>query len=145
MRKASLVCLLFVMGLMVVPAMVEAQAVVIKDDSCTFFGTDGSLFEAQGGVEDLNSIKVITPSQNCNKNVSCHTVIEPPGQAYVFDYDSRNYGTGFTCDVEFIYTDQNGIEQRDLLSTENWHQTITPKGNVSLTCHFKCEAGGPPV
>jgi hypothetical protein len=148
MKKASFAWLLVVAGLVIVPISVQSQevksAVVIKNDSCTFFDIDGeTLITVPGGTEDLDSIKVVTPSQNCNKNVSCHTTIAAPEQAYVFDYDSRNHGTGFLCEVWFKYTDANGIKQEYSATTQNWHETITPKGNISLTCHFKCEAGVP--
>lgn len=140
MKKESwLVVLLAVIGLAILPGIAAAQAVVIQDTSCIFLNMDGkTTFPVLGGAEDLNSIKVVTPSANCNRNVSCHTDINNlVGQAYVFDFDSPRNGTGYRCEVEFIYTDRNGVDFSYTLSTENWHEAITPKGKVSLTCHFK--------
>ena len=75
MKKIWLVVLLAVFVLGMVPVMVAAQAVVIKDDRCTFFDLNGDPLEVFEGSEDLNSVKVITQSANCNRNVSCHTEI----------------------------------------------------------------------
>ncbi len=146
-KRCWLVVLSGLMVLGLIPGLAGAQAVVIKDTSCTFFDFDGrQTFEVPGGVEDLNSIKVITPSQNCNKNVSCHTEFENlDGMAYIFDYDSPHHGTFVSCWVEFYYKDAEGHDIPYTLATENWHQTITPKGKVSLTCHFNdCELPSTP-
>ncbi len=131
---------------MVVPITGNAQildgngAVVIKDTSCTVFGTvltNGTLtlelFDVYG------SVKVITPSKNYNMNVSCHGDLpdgmDSPANAVVLGFDN----TGLNCCVNF-----DGA----WFSTAEWHETITPSGNVSLTCHFKGDeqpngCGGP--
>jgi hypothetical protein len=88
--------------------------------------------------EVFDTIKVITPSRNLNRNVSCHGELPidtiPPEKAVVWDFEN----TGLKCCVNFsldpIYA--------DWVSTSEWHETITPSGNVSLTCHFK---GGEPL
>ncbi len=127
---------LFVIGvLMVLPITGNAQipdghgAVVIKDSSCTVLGTafvDGNLTLEFFDV--YNSVKVVTPSRNYNKNVSCHGDLpdgmDSPPQAVVLGFDN----TGLSCCVNF-----DGA----WFSTTEWHETITPSGNVSLTCHFK--------
>ena len=137
MKKVYRWSLLALGVLMVIPIMVNAQgngAVVIWDDGCTVL--DPTLAEFQ--VYD--TIKVITPSINNTKNVSCHgdlpSGIVPPAKAVVLDYDN----TAKECCVSF-----NNV----WYSTTQWHETITPSGNVSLTCHFKgdepagtCGGGG---
>ena len=70
MKKSSwLIVLLVVLVLVVIPGMAGAQnrAVVIKDDRCTFFDPNGDPLEVFEGSEDLNSVKVITQSANCNR------------------------------------------------------------------------------
>jgi len=131
MRKASLLSILIVAGLMMVPALVEAQAVVIKDTSCTVLDVDKA-----GTFEVWNTTKVTTPSQNCNRNVSCHGDLSdvdgfsaPDKGAVVFNYEN----TGWECSVDF-----DGAQA----TTTSWHQVITPNGNVSLTCHFIDCPGG---
>ena len=134
MRKLSLLSPLVLVCMMMVPALVEAQAVVIKDTSCTVLNVD------QGDTSEVwNTTKVTTPSQNCNRNVSCHgnlsdqPLFVAPNKAVVFNYEN----TGLECSVYF-----NG----ELASTTSWHQVITPSGNFSLTCHFKdCDGGTGPV
>ena len=133
MRKLSLLSLPVLVCLMMVPALVEAQAVVIKDTSCTVLGVD-----KVGTFEVVNTTKVTTPSQNCNRNVSCHGDLSDqpsfvaPDKAVVFNHQN----TDWVCLVNF-----DGVE----VSTTSWHQVITPNGNVSLTCHFKDCVEGPPV
>ena len=132
MKKSWLGCLLAVVALGMVPGMAGAQngAVVIKDTSCTVLDLDKiTTFEV------MDTVKVITPSRNLNKNVSCHgdltdgSLSVPPDKAVTFDYEN----TGFKCCVNFSLDTNNP----NWVSTENWHQVITPSGNVSLTCHFK--------
>ena len=122
MKKLYLVSLLVVGGLMVIPIVAHAQAVVIKDTSCTVLDTDLQPFDV------FDTVKVITPSKNNNKNVSCHgdlpDQMDSPAKAVVLDFDNTN----LKCCVNF---DGNWF------STTQWHETITPSGNVSLTCHFK--------
>jgi len=134
MKKLHRLSLLAVGVLMVIPVMANAQslgAVVIRDTSCTVLGPD--LEE----LVDFPALKVITPSRNCNVNVSCHGDLPdgmiPPNNARVWDYDS----TGWVCEVTF---------DGDMYYTTQWHETITPTGNVSLTCHFMrdCEPPEPP-
>jgi hypothetical protein len=135
MKKASwLIILLTVVGLGMVPIMASAQnrALVIKDTECTVLDLDSiTTFEV------YNTVKVSTPSRNCNRNVSCHGDLSdrpvefppeaPPPQAVTFNYE----GTGLECWVNF-----DGV----WVSTDKWHEVITPSGNISLTCHFKdCE------
>jgi len=127
MKKLYLVSLLVVGGLMAIPIMAHAQAVVIKDTSCTVLDTNLQPFDV------FDTVKVITPSKNLNKNVSCHgdllDSVEPPVKAQVLDYDN----TLLKCCVNF---------DGSWFSTTNWHETITPSGNVSLTCHFIGDGGG---
>jgi len=122
MKKVYLVSLVVIGGLMVIPIVVHAQAVVIKDTSCTVLDTNLQPFDV------FDTVKVITPSKNLNKNVSCHgdllDSVEPPVKAQVLDYDN----TLLKCCVNF---------DGSWFSTTNWHETITPSGNVSLSCHFK--------
>jgi hypothetical protein len=117
-----LVFLLTVVALVMVPALAGAQAVVIKDSSCYVLLPNLHPFEV------FDTIKVITPSRNLNKNISCHGElpidITPPDKAVVWDHEN----TGLRCCVNF-----DGV----WVSTEKWHETITPNGNISLTCHFK--------
>jgi len=138
MKKICLLSLLVVGVLMLIPIMANAQgngAVVIWDDGCTVLDPNLDEFEV------YDTVKVITPSINNTKNVSCHgdliAGIDPPLKAVVLDYEN----TTKECCVNF-----NGV----WLSTTQWHETITPSGNVSLTCHFKggeqtgtCGGGGP--
>ncbi len=133
-RRLSLQLLPVVVCIMMVPAFVGAQAVVIKDTSCTVLDLNQ---EAMFDVWD--SIKVITPSENCNRNVSCHGSLSdqpsfvPPKSGVVFNYGN----TGMECLVYF---------DGEPAYTTSWHQVITPKGNVSLTCHFKdCDGGPGPI
>jgi len=130
MKRVFRLSLLVVGVLMVVPIMANAQnsngAIVIKDTSCTVLGTDSS-----GNLlpfDVFESVKVITPSRIYAKNVSCHgdlpDTMVSPDRALVLDYSN----TGLECCVNF---DGNWY------STAQWHETITPSGNVSLTCHFK--------
>jgi hypothetical protein len=117
--------LVIVVALGLVPMMAQAQddggAIVIKDTSCRVRGPMYSYFL-------IDAVKVITPSRNSNVNVSCHgdlpETIAVPDKAIVLDYDS----TGHPC-CAFI----NG----DSYETQTWHETITPNGSVSVTCHFK--------
>jgi hypothetical protein len=122
MKKVYLVSLVLIGGLMVIPIVVHAQAVLIKDTSCTVLDPDLQPFDV------FDTVKVITPSKNFNRNVSCHgdllDSVEPPVKAQVLDYDN----TLLKCCVNF---------DGSWFSTTNWHETITPSGNVSLTCHFK--------
>jgi len=141
MKKVYPLSLLVVGVLMLIPIVANAQAVVIKDTSCTVLGTvfvDGNFVLETFDVFD--SVKVITPSKLYNKNVSCHgdlpDSMDSPAKAVVLDFNS----TGVECCVNF---DGNWF------STTQWHETITPSGNVSLTCHFKgdetagaCDGGG---
>jgi hypothetical protein len=132
MKKASsFIILLAVVGLGMVPVMANAQngAVVIKDTACTVLDLD-----SKTTFEVLNTVKVSTPSRNNNRNVSCHGDLSdrpenlppefPPLQAVTFDFED----TGFKCCVNF-----DGV----WVSTDKWHEVITPSGNISLTCHFK--------
>ncbi len=142
MKRAYALSLFVVGVLMIIPTTGSAQvpggngAVVIKDTSCTVLGTvftNGDFILVP--FEVLESVKVITPSKNYTKNVSCHGDLpdgmSPPPNAVVLDFGN----TGLTCCVNF-----DGV----WLSTAEWHETITPSGNVSLTCHFKGDeqAGG---
>jgi hypothetical protein len=133
MKKICLLSLLVVGVLVVIPITGNAQilngAVVIKDTSCTVLGTlftNGSF--ALEPFEVVDSVKVITPSRNYNKNVSCHGDLpddwSSPANAVVLEFAN----TGLKCCVNF-----DGF----WYSTAEWHETITPSGNVSLTCHFK--------
>ena len=127
-KGLALVFALVVVGLL--PGLAAAQngAVVIKDTACTVLDTDG-----QTTFTVLDSVKVTTKSANQNRNVSCHgdllDRINPmspaPPSALTFDYQKTG---GVVCCSDF-----DGIS----LSTDNWHETITPSGNVTLTCHFK--------
>jgi hypothetical protein len=127
-KVLALVFALVVVGLL--PALGAAQnaAVVIKDTACTVLDVDG---QTPFTVQD--SVKVTTKSANQNRNVSCHgdladrinPTLPPPPSAQTFDY--KNTGGVLCC------SDFNGTS----LSTSNWHETITPSGNVTLTCHFK--------
>jgi hypothetical protein len=128
MKKVYPLSLLVVGALMVIPIVVNGQslngngAVVIKDTSCTVLGTALETFDV------YDSVKVMTPSKNYNKNVSCHGDLpdgmDSPTKAVVLDFDN----TGLKCCVNF---------DSHWFSTTQWHETITPSGNVSLTCHFK--------
>jgi len=122
-----LVFLLTVVVLGMVPTLAGAQAVVIKDTSCTVLDPSKNPFDV------FDTIKVVTPSRNLNRNVSCHGELPidtiPPEKAVVWDYEN----TGLKCCVNFSL-DPN---YPDWVSTSEWHETITPSGNVSLTCHFK--------
>jgi len=131
MKKMYPLSLLAFGVLMVIPIMVNAQgngALVIWDDACTVLGPTLEPFDV------FDTVKVITPSKNYNKNVSCHgdlpATMDLPDKAVVLDYNN----TGRECSVNF-----NGT----WYSTTQWHETITPSGNVSLTCHFIGDGGGP--
>ena len=78
-KKVYPLSLLVAGVLMVIPITGNAQildgngAVVIKDTSCTVLGTvftNGNFTLVP--FEVLDSVKVITPSKNYTKNVSCH-------------------------------------------------------------------------
>lgn len=121
MKRVCLMSLLIVGTLMAIPIVAQSQAVVIKDTSCNVLDPSLTPFTV------FDTIKVITPSKNLTKNVSCHGdlpdgAVAPPN-AVVLDFDN----TQIKCCVNF---DGNWF------STTNWHETITPSGNVSLTCHF---------
>jgi hypothetical protein len=125
MKQANwLMFMLVIVALGMVPMMAEAQsgAVVIKDTSCTVLDPNLQSFVV------YDTVKVLTPSRNFNKNVSCHgdlpADIIPPEKAVVLDYET----TGLMCCVTF---------DSHFFSTDKWHETITPSGNVSLTCHFE--------
>ena len=122
MKKVYLMSLLIVGTLICLPIVAHTQAVVIKDTSCSVLDPLLQSFDV------WNTVKVITPSKNFNKNVSCHGDLldgmEPPPKAIVLNFDN----TGLRCCVNF-----DGY----WFSTMDWHETITPSGNVSLTCHFK--------
>ncbi len=70
-------------------------------------------------------------------NVSCHGDLAdrvpvsgtdlPTAPSSALTYDNKNT-EGVVCCSNFDGT---------ALSTTNWHETITPSGNVTLTCHFK--------
>ncbi|PIV21416.1 MAG: hypothetical protein COS40_07620 [Deltaproteobacteria bacterium CG03_land_8_20_14_0_80_45_14] len=133
MKKVYPLSLLVVGVLMVIPIVANGQilngAVVIKDTSCTVLGTVFTNGEFNLQTFDVyDSVKVITPSKNYNKNVSCHGDLpydmDPPAKAIVLDFDNTN----LKCCVNF---------DGQWFSTTQWHETITPSGNVSLTCHFK--------
>jgi len=123
MKKVYPLSLLVVGVLMVIPIVANGQilngAVVIKDTNCTVLDTALDTFVV------IESVKVTTPSKNYNKNVSCHGDLpyDPPAKAVVLDFDN----TGLNCCVMF---------DGQWYSTTQWHETITPSGNVSLTCHF---------
>jgi hypothetical protein len=107
------------------PVVADAQdgAVVIKDTSCMVLDVD-----AINTFDVYDTVKVTTPSRNNNRNVSCHGDLPDgsilPDNAVVYNFMS----TGWKCCVNF-----DGV----WLATENWHEVITPSGNVSLTCHYK--------
>lgn len=106
------------------PVVADAQdgAVVIKDTSCTVLDIYANAFDM------YDTVKVTTPSQNNNRNVSCHGDLpdgsDLPPNAVVYNFTN----TGWKCCVN-----TDGV----WLATENWHVVITPSGNVSLTCHYK--------
>jgi len=134
-----IICTAIMVMLGFLPVMANAQskgAVVIKDESIVFFNIDNNLMEVTL-TEMKGSTKVVTPSPNCNKNVSAHGKypVTPPGRSIVFDFDS----TEVPCIVLF-----DGIPY----ATNKWHQVISRSGRVSLTCHFKVcdeyEPSGPP-
>jgi hypothetical protein len=118
-----LVFLVTVLGLGIVPALAGAQAVVIKDSSCIVLDVTGRYT-----FDVYDTVKVITQSKNANKNISCHGELPigdtPPDKAIVLDYDSTHFRCCVNIDGEYV-------------ATLDWHETITPSGNVSLTCHFK--------
>jgi hypothetical protein len=122
MKRNWMLFLLTVVALGTVPALAGAQAVVIKDTSCEVLSPNGLDFVP------IDTIKVTTPSKNCNINVSCHGELPAgapiPDKAEVFNYDNTN----LMCTTTF-----DSVQ----VSTANWHEVITPSGNVSLTCHFK--------
>jgi len=130
MKAKSLALVLALVAVGLLPGLAAAQnaAVIVKDTDCVVLDVDGTTPFA---VHD--SVKVTTKSANNNRNVSCHgdladrmdPTLPPPPSALTFD--SKNTGGGLCC------SDFNGIS----LSTSNWHETITPSGNVTLTCHFK--------
>ena len=133
MKKVYPLSLLVFGVLMVIPIVASGQilngAVVIKDTSCSVLGTifaNGEFILQPFDVYD--SVKVMTPSKNYNKNVSCHGDLpdgmDSPANAVVLGFNN----TGLQCCVNFDGT---------WFSTTQWHETITPSGNVSLTCHFK--------
>jgi hypothetical protein len=138
MKKASwLVVLLAVVALVMIPVVAGAQevkhAVVIKTDSCLVVDLHPPFNDPPFTTFEVpDSVKVVTQSRNLNKNVSCHGDLSdgssyentPPKQAVTYDYEN----TGWQCCVNF-----DGV----WASTLQWHETITPSGNVSLTCHFK--------
>jgi len=131
-----------IMGLIPLLANAQGGALLIKGEQCTFLDLDDKLFPDVPNVSEAQSIKVLTPSANCNKNVSCHAALsdfssyQPPAKAVVFDYDY--YGGTLLCKVLFELVDDNGnLIFSYWMSTDDWHEVITPKGNVSLTCHFK--------
>ncbi len=122
MKKVYVLFLLIVGTLIGLPIVAHTQAVVIKDTSCKVLDPLLQPFDV------WDTVKVITPSKNFTKNVSCHGDLldgmELPPNAIVLNSDN----TGLRCCVSF---DGNWF------STTDWHETITPSGNVSLTCHFK--------
>jgi hypothetical protein len=132
MKRVFRLSLLVVGVLMVVPIMANAQnsngAVVIKDTSCTVLGTESDAYGNLLTFDVFESVKVITPSRIYAKNVSCHgdlpDTMVSPDRALVLDYSN----TGLECCVNF---------DGSWYSTTQWHETITPSGNVSLTCHFR--------
>ena len=128
-KGLALVFALVVVGLLPGLAAAQNAAVVVKDTDCTVLDVDGiNTFTVH------DSVKVTTKSSNNNLNVSCHGDLAdrdypadpPPLSALTFDYKT-------TPNTVFCCADVNG----STLYTTNWHQTITPSGNVTLTCHFK--------
>lgn len=131
MKKASwLVVLLGVVVLVVVPIIASAQevqhAVVIKDEAIVFLDIDNNTLSEVPGT-----IKVVTNSNNCNKNVSAHGQYPfmPPSKSTIVD----KIESGLDC---LVYFDNVPFY------TSDWHQVITPKGIVTLTCHFKTKGCG---
>jgi hypothetical protein len=122
MKKTNwLLFLLMIAAFGMFPILANAQtgAVVIKDTSCIVLDPNGAQFEV------FDTTKVNTPSKNCNRNISCHGEVPiPPNKKVIFDKEN----TGWDC-----YANFDGL----WIPTVNWHEVITPSGNVSLTCHFK--------
>jgi len=108
-----------------IPGIVGAQAVVIKDTSIVILDTAYDYYEV------FNTVKVMTPSQNGNFNVSSHGILEGvplPTRAVVLDYDV----IPVPCKVDF-----NGVT----VQTDDWHEVITPSGRVNISCHFNIDQG----
>jgi hypothetical protein len=127
-RTSWLVVLLAVVALGMAPVMAGAQTPGIDAAGCNVFNTDGlTLFRID------RSHTVITDSSNDNINISCHgdlpDVALAPPKAEVFQ--GRDYQIlGIPVQCSIVVNDQ-------LFCTSNWHEVITPSGNVTLTCHFK--------
>jgi len=93
-------------------------AVVIMGSSCGVLDGNGGFAIAQ------NTHSVRTNSANGNAMFACKTDVEPPvsGKAVTYSFES----TGQTCGLATI----DGF-----VSTENWHETVSAKGKVTLVCH----------
>jgi len=137
-KRKWIIIALMIAGLGFFPVMAQAQskgAVVYKGTSCAVLSVDGKKsLDVSDTVNVPNTVKVTTPSKNCNRNVSCHGVLpegaQLPEKEAVWNYKT----TGYECRVNF-----DGV----WVTTMEWHATISPKGNISLTCHFK-GCGSPP-
>lgn len=136
MKKSSwLVVLLAVVALGMAPVMAGAQTLGIDAAGCNVFNTGGlTLFRID------RSHTVITDSSNDNINISCHgdlpDVALAPPRAEVFQ------GRDYQIQCSIVVNGQS-------FCTSNWHEVITPSGNVTLTCHFKgneaCEPSTEPM
>ena len=142
MKKTNwLVILLAVVGLAMVPVMTGAQAQDLSIDQlgCRVLNVDGedTIFMDTSQIHTVQTF-----SSNNNVNATCHgdLVDGLPDHAVVFqgrDYQPNNPSGNpeRQCAISIILDDGTS----KVVRTSNWHQVITPSGNVTLTCHFKAK------
>lgn len=97
-------------------------ALKISTDNCSLFDGNGALV----AVTPISSTDLFTRNSTRDVIAKCQANVTPPdnGNAMHFDYAS----TGFPCTIS---------DGTYMIQTEDWHETLTPNGRATITCHFK--------
>jgi hypothetical protein len=99
-----------------------AEIYVFPDGTCGMFDEFGT------GPVWGDQTNISANSANGNLTMICSVkMVERPQikRSKIWNYDNTNEG---------LCSTQNGDET---IFTDDWHEVITPSGNVKLTCHFR--------
>lgn len=124
-----LVFLLTVVALVMVPALAGAQqeevcpapGLAIDQLGCFVLNPDGV---SCAFIDRLHVVE--THSANSNINITCHGYLDNVGLTRAEVFHGKD--NPLKCKI---------VLSGGALCTSNWHEVITPSGNVTLTCHFK--------
>lgn len=128
MKKSWIFSVMTIVVIGMVPALAitdPPESLVVDKTECVIFDS----FYDKAVVNDIPHV-VETLSSNQNVNATCHVnLLVVPDHAIVIH--SREFPTIFCKIATVTY---------GIVFTDDWHEVITPSGNVTLTCHFKGEA-----